>query len=84
MWCKNKRGKARPMAKEILEVISLPTYKNMSSLKVQVTEDRDGAAIEEVKMVQKDHMVSVRFPAKRRDVGKHLFNALLKGKTNVA
>jgi len=45
---------------------------------------RNCAAIKEVKMVQKDHMVLVRFPAKRRDAGKCLFNALLKGETNVA
>ena len=51
MWCKNKRGKARPMVKEILEVISLSTYKDMPSLKVQITKDRDGAAVEEVEVV---------------------------------
>ena len=72
------------MAKNVFKVIRLLTYKDISSFKVQISEDRNCVAIEEVKMVQKDHVVSVRFPAKRRDVGKCLFNALLKGETNVA
>jgi len=39
------------MVKKVLEVISLSTYKDISSLKVQITEDRDGAAVEEVEVV---------------------------------
>jgi len=39
------------MVKNVLEVKSLLMYKDMSSLKVQITEDRNGAAVEEVEMV---------------------------------
>ncbi len=70
--------------KDVFKVISLSMYKDTSSLKVQIPEGRNHAAIEEVKMVQKDHMVSVRFPAKRRDASKHLFNALLIGESDVS
>ncbi len=72
------------MAKNVFEVVSLLTHKETSSLKVQIPKGRNCVAVEEVEMVQKDHVVSVRFPAKRRDVGKCLFDALLKGELDVS
>jgi len=71
------------VAKNILEVISLSSNKDTSSFKVQIPKSRNHVAIEKVKMVQKDHMVPVRFPTKRRNAGKHFFNALLEGELNI-
>ncbi len=70
--------------KNVLEVISLSTHKDIPSFKVQIPEDSDGAAVEEVKVVQMYYVVPVRFPAKRRDAAKHFLDALLIGESNIS
>ena len=50
-WCKNKRTKTRPMAKNVLKMIILAAYKDMPTLELQRSVSSDGASVQEIKVV---------------------------------
>src|SRR6266404_2398643 len=50
-WCKDKETKTRPMAKNILKMIVLASYKNMPSFKLQRSVSGNGASVQEIEVV---------------------------------
>ena len=51
VWCKNKKTKTRPMTKDIFKMIVLAVYKDVSTLELQRPVSRNGASVQEIKVV---------------------------------
>ena len=50
-WCKNKQTKARPMTKNIFEMVILGAYEDMPTLELQRPVSRDRSSVQEIKVV---------------------------------
>ncbi len=51
VWCKNKSRQARPITKNIFEMVILVAYKDVPSLKLQRPVSGDCTSVQEIEMV---------------------------------